>query len=160
MFSNQEFLLTFGRHLYYNSSAYRSIIIKGGKEEMYKKALSLLLALMLIVTSLSVAVISVAASGSDASGLTVTADSNFFPTETQSFTQDQIDSNGGMVTVTYSIQSEENLLNTDWLLTYDGTVLQFDEVTNKPVPASISFVPSVAGLIIAGEVIKDIIHGF
>ena len=37
---------------------------------------------------------------------------------------------------------------------------QFDEVTNKPVPASISFVPSVAGLIIAGEVIKDIIHGF
>ena len=47
---------------------------------MYKKALSLLLALMLIVTSLSVAVISVAASGNDASGLTVTADSNFFPT--------------------------------------------------------------------------------
>ena len=27
----------------------------------------------------------------------------------------------------------------------------------KPVPASISFVPSVAGLIISGEVIKDII---
>ncbi|MBR4305417.1 MAG: tRNA threonylcarbamoyladenosine dehydratase, partial [Ruminiclostridium sp.] len=27
----------------------------------------------------------------------------------------------------------------------------------KPVPASISFVPSVAGLIIAGEVIKDLI---
>ena len=26
-------------------------------------------------------------------------------------------------------------------------------------PASISFVPSVAGLIIAGEVIKDIING-
>ena len=37
---------------------------------------------------------------------------------------------------------------------------QFDEVTNKPVPASISFVPSVAGLIIASEVIKDIINGF
>ena len=29
---------------------------------------------------------------------------------------------------------------------------------NKQVPASISFVPSVAGLIIAGEVIKDIIN--
>lgn len=28
----------------------------------------------------------------------------------------------------------------------------------KPVPASISFVPSVAGLIIAGEIIKDIIE--
>lgn len=29
--------------------------------------------------------------------------------------------------------------------------------TSKPVPASISFVPSVVGLIIAGEVIKDLI---
>jgi len=33
----------------------------------------------------------------------------------------------------------------------------FDEATNKQIPGSISFVPSVAGLIIAGEVIKDII---
>ena len=34
---------------------------------------------------------------------------------------------------------------------------KFDEETNKQVPGSISFVPSVAGLIITGEVIKDII---
>lgn len=33
----------------------------------------------------------------------------------------------------------------------------FDENSNKQIPGSISFVPSVAGLIIAGEVIKDII---
>ncbi len=33
-----------------------------------------------------------------------------------------------------------------------------DETTKKPVPGSISFVPSVAGLIIAGEVVKDIIN--
>lgn len=32
-----------------------------------------------------------------------------------------------------------------------------DEEKNKPIPASISFTPSVAGLIIAAEVIKDII---
>ena len=32
-----------------------------------------------------------------------------------------------------------------------------DELTKKQVPGSISFVPSVAGLIISGEVIKDII---
>ena len=32
-----------------------------------------------------------------------------------------------------------------------------DEEKKKVVPASISFVPSVAGLIIAGEVIKDIV---
>ena len=34
---------------------------------------------------------------------------------------------------------------------------KFDEGTNKQIPGSISFVPSVAGLIIASEVIKDII---
>ena len=34
---------------------------------------------------------------------------------------------------------------------------QIDEQTGKSIPASISFVPSVAGLIIAGEVIKDLI---
>lgn len=33
-----------------------------------------------------------------------------------------------------------------------------DEIKQKQVPGSISFVPSVAGLIIAGEVIKDIIN--
>ena len=32
-------------------------------------------------------------------------------------------------------------------------------LVNKRVPGSISFVPSVAGLIIAGEVVKDIIKG-
>ena len=35
---------------------------------------------------------------------------------------------------------------------------EIPENSNKPVPGSISFVPSVAGLIIAGEVIKDIIN--
>ena len=34
---------------------------------------------------------------------------------------------------------------------------EVDEETGKAVPASIAFVPSVAGLIIAGEVIKDLI---
>lgn len=35
--------------------------------------------------------------------------------------------------------------------------IKHENVDDKQVPASISFVPSVAGLIIAGEVIKDII---
>ena len=34
---------------------------------------------------------------------------------------------------------------------------QLEEVSKKQIPGSISFVPSVAGLIIAGEVIKDLI---
>lgn len=38
---------------------------------------------------------------------------------------------------------------------YDNS--KIEEKTEKNVPGSISFVPSVAGLIIAGEVIKDII---
>lgn len=37
------------------------------------------------------------------------------------------------------------------------TQLQNSDTTKKYIPASISFVPSVAGLIIAGEVVKDII---
>ena len=32
-----------------------------------------------------------------------------------------------------------------------------DEETGKAVPGSVSFVPSVAGLVIASEVIKDLI---
>ena len=35
--------------------------------------------------------------------------------------------------------------------------LEKDETSKKQVPGSVSFVPSVAGLIIAGEVVKDII---
>ena len=31
--------------------------------------------------------------------------------------------------------------------------------TERPVPGSISFVPSVAGLMIAGEVIRDLLGG-
>ena len=39
----------------------------------------------------------------------------------------------------------------------DVAIKLIDEEKKKVVPASISFVPSVAGLIIAGEVIKDIV---
>ena len=33
----------------------------------------------------------------------------------------------------------------------------FGEINSKPIPGSVSFVPPVAGLIIAGEVIKDLV---
>jgi tRNA A37 threonylcarbamoyladenosine dehydratase len=33
---------------------------------------------------------------------------------------------------------------------------EYDETTGKAVPGSVSFVPTVAGYIIAGEVIKDL----
>ena len=101
---------------------------------MFKKALSLLLALMLIVASFSVAMVSVAALNDDAAGsasdLNVTATSNVFPTTVNSFSKAVLDANDGQVVVTYAIQSEEKLLNADWVLTYDNTVLQFDEAAN------------------------------
>ncbi len=117
---------------------------------MFKKALSLLLALMLVVASFSVAVITVAAADGDAgsgSDLKVTATSNFFPTKEQSFTQEEINANNGKVTVTYFIQSEDRLVNADWTLTYDGTVLALNEEANQhmmPIAtdAQVNFTPT------------------
>ena len=99
---------------------------------MYKKALSLLLALMLIVTSLSVAIISVAATeDGDSAGVTVKATSNLFATKEQSFSQEDLAAKDNLVTVTYFIQSAEGMVNCDWELTYDSSVLQFDEANNQ-----------------------------
>ncbi len=117
---------------------------------MFKKALSLLLALMLVVASFSVAVITVAAADGDAgsgSDLKVTATSNFFPPKEQSFTQEEINANNGKVTVTYFIQSEDRLVNADWTLTYDGTVLALNEEANQhmmPIAtdAQVNFTPT------------------
>ena len=39
----------------------------------------------------------------------------------------------------------------------DKEALENDKSKRKQIPGSISFVPSVCGLIIAGEVIKDLI---
>ena len=47
-----------------------------------------------------------------------------------------------------SVWSEEEPIKTDLI----------DERTGKSIPGSISTVPSVAGLIIASEVIKDLIN--
>ena len=113
---------------------------------MYKKALSLLLALMLIVTSFSVAMFTVAATDDDeaASVLTVNATSNLFPDETKTtkFTQGEIDANNGNITVTYWIQSEEKLVNADWLLTYDGAVLEYDKEASESKSTVMPVVPS------------------
>ena len=110
---------------------------------MFKKALSLLLAVMLIITSFSVAMISVAAAGDNGAvasgeGITVTADSNFFPQTVKTVTEEELDANDGYLTVTYFIQSDQKMINSDWLLTYDGTVLEFDENKNQTIMPSAS----------------------
>ncbi len=121
---------------------------------MYKKALSLLLALMLIVTSLSVAIISVAATeDGDSAGVTVKATSNLFATKEQSFSQEDLAAKDNLVTVTYFIQSAEGMVNCDWELTYDSSVLQFDEANNQ-AGGKLNVMPSVSDAMVntnAGE---------
>ena len=53
------------------------------------------------------------------------------------------------------IYSKEEAIRPEALADENQTVK--DEVRRKPTPGSVAFVPSVAGLIIAGEVIKDLI---
>lgn len=52
---------------------------------------------------------------------------------------------------------EEPIKSTQLAELTNNKISDSDKKTKKQVPASISFVPSVAGLIIAGEVVKDII---
>ena len=52
---------------------------------------------------------------------------------------------------------KKNIKNVKVLYSKEEPIKQTKLIEGKKVPASISFVPSVAGLIIAGEVIKDII---
>ncbi len=110
---------------------------------MFKKALSLLLSLMLFVTTAGVTAVTASAAVADdgsqkaaigsAGDLTVVATSNFFPETSKSYTGDELDAEDGLVTVTYFIQSDEMLLNTAWLLTYDGNVLEYLPENNTDV---------------------------
>lgn len=91
---------------------------------MFKKAISILLACMLIITSIGVAVLSVSAA--DAQGavaaddnLTITATSNAYESVTKT-----VDAAEDEITVTYYIQSTKKLLNFQWVLTYDSEVLE------------------------------------
>ena len=57
--------------------------------------------------------------------LTVTATSNFFPTSTEQYSADTKE-----VTVTYYLGLSQNLVNTEWYLTYDPEVLSVDPQKN------------------------------
>ena len=121
---------------------------------MFKKALSLLLATMLIVASFTVAIVT--ASAADDDSLTVVATSNFFPESTQTFTADDLAASDGLVTVTYFIKSEKQLLNADWLFTYNGEEVEVKEDDNTNVmpnakDATINFKPTSAEYGIKGN---------
>ena len=57
--------------------------------------------------------------------LTVTAGSNLFPYTEAKFSSRSFDEGGSYVTLTYRLDSDYGLLNTDWLLTYDGDKLEY-----------------------------------
>lgn len=68
-------------------------------------------------------------------GVEITATSNFFPTFTQKF-----DADTDTVTVTYYINSAKSMLNNEWVLTFDSSVLQYNESKNTKVD---DFMPCV-----------------
>ena len=53
------------------------------------------------------------------------------------------------------IYSKEEPIKQDEILKYE--VMKAENIKKKQVPGSISFVPSVAGLMIAGEVVRNLI---
>ena len=67
--------------------------------------------------------------------LTVTAKSNFFPTYTQTFDKDT-----DTITVTYYIKSDKSMENNQWVLTYDPSMLKYNESKNQNVS---NFMPCV-----------------
>ena len=88
---------------------------------------------------------------SDGEDLTVTAESNLFPTTVSTFTQDDLDACDNLVTVTYFIQSDMRLVNADWLLTYDGNVLEFnleDNMTGSGRDARVNIMPNAPDAVI------------
>lgn len=57
------------------------------------------------------------------------------------------------------VYSKEEPIKLDNAYTSEEFIENGEKNNNKQIPGSISFVPSVAGLIIAGEVVKDLIKG-
>lgn len=95
-----------------------------------KKLISLVMAAILTISGMSLYSVS-AATGEEnvaAGSLTVTATSNYFPTTTQTF-----DSSTKLLTVTYYINLDADMLNTQWELTYDPAVLQYNSENNTTV---------------------------
>lgn len=81
---------------------------------------AVLLAVALLFCALPATGVS-AAGGTD--GVTVTATSNFFPTQTMHLTAQELAENDNKLTVTYFIQSDERMVNCQWVLTYSDNAL-------------------------------------
>ena len=91
---------------------------------MFKKVMSVLLTLMLLISSALVS--GIGAYATDPSErLTVNATSNYFPQNSVTVAEGE-----EYVTVTYFINSSKNVLDLQWTLSYDPACLEFDSTAN------------------------------
>ncbi len=81
---------------------------------------AVLLAVMLLFGALPA--LGVSAAG-ETEGVTVTATSNFFPTQTVHLSAEELAEKDNKVTVTYCIRSDEPMVNSQWVVTYSDDVL-------------------------------------
>ncbi len=107
------------------------------KKQKFYKLTSIILAVMLIM-SCTYPTLSVSASTTKE--LKVTATSNLFPTAQTTFNEDY-----SQVTVTYLINSEKDMLNCEWALSYDTEKLKFNEEANlNATGKGYNFMPQVS----------------
>ena len=106
---------------------------------MFKKIISTVLTLCMVLTCVSVGVVSASA----AEGLTVQCTSNYFPEFTQ-----VVPAGEDLVTVSYCIQANKDLVNTEWYLTYDNTKLYFDDDDNTDYEGELTIMPYAPNAII------------
>ena len=78
----------------------------------------------------------------DGYSMHVTAKSNYFPTYQTAF-----DENTKKFTVTYSLTSAKDLVNTEWYLTYDSSVLKFNNDDNLEND-NWTIMPKISGAVI------------
>lgn len=71
---------------------------------------------------------------------TVKAVSNYFPNYSMSFNK-----SANQVTVTYALVSSKDLVNIEWYLDYDNTVLKFDRAANMNDDSDWTMMPKVKG---------------
>ncbi|MEE0856515.1 MAG: starch-binding protein [Ruminococcus sp.] len=79
----------------------------------------------------------------DKDSLYVKATSNYFPTYKYVFDKDT-----NKITVTYSINTSKNLVNAEWYLKYDSSVLKFNSADNKNADGGWNIMPKAADSVI------------
>ena len=98
---------------------------------MMKKTLCVLLAVVLAVMSFSA--LAVTANAAESDKVTVVTTSNFFPDVTRTFKKSELAASDNLVTITFFINSENQLLNADWKFIYPEEGAEVRESDNSHV---------------------------